>query len=257
MQTSQRSGQKRELHSSEYNHKGTSKGLRIGNVVFPVFLILVIAVMSWALHVKPDPDVQRLLSSTPVAERLHPYRARFATVDNPKESPLVIQATAFARLINPPKPIKPSDSQTVKQTDSPPPKPSQSSPKFTLHATTVYPSEPHKSMALICEPGLGFQWVKPGARIEHLVIDQIRTGMIVYRDGERLGEVAMDKTAIAPKIRPKVEHADSLDSDRTVLEESKPSTRVAANVDRMDGQVKPAASVPFRKVSRTPLGPGR
>jgi len=106
-------------------------------------------------------------------------------------------------------------------------------------------------MALVCEPGAGFRWVKQGTRIEHLVIDQIRVGSVVYRDGDRLGEMAVETGKAAGGL-PK---ADSVDPDR--WEQARPFTRVAANVDRIDGQATPAASVPFKKVNRVPLGPGR
>ena len=45
-------------------------------------------------------------------------------------------------------------------------------------------------MALVSEPGSGTGWVKKGARLGHFVVDKVERGTLVYRDGDRLCEVA-------------------------------------------------------------------
>ncbi len=58
-------------------------------------------------------------------------------------------------------------------------------------------------MALIVEtaamPG-GERWVKEGTQIGHFVIHEIRKGMIVYRDGEQLREMAVEHGASVPSL---------------------------------------------------------
>jgi len=58
-------------------------------------------------------------------------------------------------------------------------------------------------MALISEIGspVGSErWVKEGARLGHFVVHQIRRGMIVYRDGDKLREMAVETGASLPGI---------------------------------------------------------
>jgi hypothetical protein len=50
-------------------------------------------------------------------------------------------------------------------------------------------------MALISEVGSlegNGRWVKEGTQVGHFVIHEIRKGMIVYRDGEQLREMAVE-----------------------------------------------------------------
>jgi len=75
--------------------------------------------------------------------------------------------------------------------------------RFKLCATSYYPNEPKRSMALISELGSpeGEQrWVKEGAQLEHFTIYEIRRGMIVYRDGDQLREMAVERGASLPGI---------------------------------------------------------
>jgi hypothetical protein len=58
-------------------------------------------------------------------------------------------------------------------------------------------------MALISEIGSAEgeeRWVKEGAQLGHFVIHEIRKGMIVYRDGEQLREMAVEHGASVPSI---------------------------------------------------------
>jgi len=58
-------------------------------------------------------------------------------------------------------------------------------------------------MALIAEPGVANgqpRWMKEETQIGHFVIQQIRRGMIVYRDGEQLREMAVERGASMPSL---------------------------------------------------------
>jgi len=97
--------------------RGPAKGLKLGKVVFPGAFTLAgtVLILSAAMSVRPDPEVERLLDSAPLTEVFQKNRVRDARDTTGQESPLVAHAAAFALLINPPKPIKRSDSQTVRQ----------------------------------------------------------------------------------------------------------------------------------------------
>lgn len=110
-------------------------------------------------------------------------------------SPLVEQAEAFALYLNPPKPQKPREApaprSNLKQTISAI-RPVKLTPKFTLMGTSYYRSRPEESMALVLEPGSGAHWVKQGAHLGHFVVEKVERGTIVYRDGDRLLEMAVN-----------------------------------------------------------------
>jgi hypothetical protein len=58
-------------------------------------------------------------------------------------------------------------------------------------------------MALIAELGSGAgseRWVKEGAQVGHFVIHEIRRGAVVYRDGDNLREMAVERGASPPSI---------------------------------------------------------
>jgi hypothetical protein len=77
----------------------------------------------------------------------------------------------------------------------PPVRPASASVNFKVYGTSYYPNEPGRSMALIAEPGATNgqeRWVKEGTQIGHFVIHEIRRGVVVYRDGEQLHEMAVE-----------------------------------------------------------------
>ncbi|MHC4076474.1 MAG: hypothetical protein ACYSRZ_08705, partial [Planctomycetota bacterium] len=51
------------------------------------------------------------------------------------------------------------------------------------------PTHPELSLALIDQPGKGFRWIRQSAEVGHLVIEQIKDGSIVVRDGEKIFEL--------------------------------------------------------------------
>jgi hypothetical protein len=58
-------------------------------------------------------------------------------------------------------------------------------------------------MALLAElgPDTGSErWVKAGAQVGHFVIHEIRRGASVYRDGDNLREMAVERGASPPSI---------------------------------------------------------
>ena len=62
-------------------------------------------------------------------------------------------------------------------------------------------------MALVSEPGSGTRWVKQGERLGHFVLEKVERGTIVYRQGDRLREMAVDTkipvdTVLARQTKP-------------------------------------------------------
>jgi len=82
-------------------------------------------------------------------------------------------------------------------------RPAAPSVRFRLCATSYYRSQPGRSMALIAELGSGAgneRWVKEGAQVGHFFIHEIRRGVIVYRDGDNLREMTVERGASPPSI---------------------------------------------------------
>jgi hypothetical protein len=127
-------------------------------------------------------------------------------------SPLVLQAEAFSRHLNPPKdaerPSAPAErlprfARNDMASSVPPVRPPAPSPRFKLRGTSYYPNQPRKSMALISDLGSAEgndRWVKEGTQLGHFVIQEIRRGAIVYRDGDNLREMAVEHSAGPPGI---------------------------------------------------------
>lgn len=106
-------------------------------------------------------------------------------------SPLVKQARAFALYLNPPAPKRPPRTATRPSKARPAPRPKVTSAKFKLLGTSFYALHPDLSLALIDEAGKGIRWVRRSGRVGHLVIDQIKEGLVVVKDGPRTFEVAV------------------------------------------------------------------
>jgi hypothetical protein len=126
-----------------------------------------------------------------------------AAADSRATSLLVAQAEAFAAHLKPA--AKPETaSEPMPATDSAPlPSASVATAALKLHATSCYPDQPGKSMALVSGVGGEPQdpkWVKEGSQFGSFQIHEIRRGGIVYRQGDQLREVAIDHSVERPSI---------------------------------------------------------
>ncbi|MHC4891068.1 MAG: hypothetical protein ACYTEO_16575, partial [Planctomycetota bacterium] len=110
-----------------------------------------------------------------------------------QESPLVKQAETFALYLDPPTLPKPATTKITtpgpRTTPIPDIRPKAVSTRFTLIGTTYYASHPELSLALIDEPGKGLHWVRQSGKVGHLIIEQVKDGLVVVRDGERTSEL--------------------------------------------------------------------
>lgn len=131
---------------------------------------------------RSDPELDRVAQRPGVVEA---FRARQAsrTPDGgePASSPLVVQADAFARYLNPPGPTVSKESLPSKvhlgspglTTSAPEVRPRSTSVNFRVIAVSCYPDRPARSMALLCasgSPESEARWVKEGAGIGHFVV---------------------------------------------------------------------------------------
>ncbi len=136
------------------------------------------------------------------------FKTGGSRVDDPsrEHSPLIAQAEAFALLLNPPKsPEKPPAVSLAVSPKSALPliRPGAPSVGFKLRATSCYPNQPAKSMALISEVGSAEgseRWVKEGSQWGHFVIEEIRRGSITYRDGDQVREMTVERGLSLPSI---------------------------------------------------------
>jgi len=154
----------------------------------------------WCTRGKVDREIQEFLNRPGAVQRFDAQGGELG--DRPAEvSPLIAQAEAHARLVDPPKsPNRPSAPVPTASISPAAPvvRPPALSVRFKLCATSYYPNEPERSMALISEAGSpkgNEQWVKEGTQLGHFVIHEIRKGMIVYRDGDQLREMAVEHGA--------------------------------------------------------------
>jgi hypothetical protein len=145
---------------------------------------------------KGDEEIEKFLNSPGVVEIFK----KLATKTNESSdqiSPLVKQARAFARIINPPAPPKPKPTKSVpkKTAKSKParPKPKVTvSAKFKLLATCRYETDPAKSMALLDMPAKGPKWFRQGEEVNHLIIEQITDGgIILYKSGKENSRISI------------------------------------------------------------------
>ena len=114
-------------------------------------------------------------------------------------SPLVSQAGEFALIINPPAPPE------VKVEEKPQPKVAtpvvlapRPSVKFKLLSISYNRDRPEDSVALIDEPGKDDHWAKAGDNIGNFVLERIEPGIIIYRYGSQVNEMAVE---MKPPVR--------------------------------------------------------
>ncbi len=164
--------------------------------------------------------------------------------NEPTLSPLIKQAQTFALYLNPPKPPKPKEAPAPKPESEPivtAVKLPKIEPKFSLLSTSYYRSSPEKSLALVSEPGKGTHWVRAGENLGHFIVEEVRKGVILYRQGDQLHQMAINtKTSII----------QTTDTSKTELASNK------------NDKTTPMRTTPHKPSTKTPkplykLGPRR
>lgn len=130
-------------------------------------------------HGKDNPEIS-------IADKFRKIKSPDNKGNRVDTTPLVKQATTYALYLNPPKPPAPKQVPRPQQTVQ---KPVVITPKFRLLSTSYYRSNPDKSLALVSEPGKGDHWIQKDERLGHFIVESVKDGAIVYRDGNQSHEM--------------------------------------------------------------------
>ena len=205
------------------------KTLRITSVVAAI-LAGVFFVFPVVYGVRSDERVDELLSLPSVREKFEDVADSKAKTGESRVSPLVEQAEAFALYLNPVK-------QTVQKTSTGPKKTSISSkvsvtPKFKVFGTSYCAGNPELSQALIDEPGRERRWVRQSGKVGHLLIEQVKDGLIVVKSSDKTFEIPVEQkpeTGILNRSSPFSTKTGSLSRARPSLPSS---GKITAGVTR-------------------------
>lgn len=140
-----------------------------------------------------DEEINRILEAPSVVDMFRKNQGDLNKTKGETTPPLVSQAEAFARIINPPATPPPPIERT---TNLKPTKVTTSVPrssKFALVGTSFVASDPEGSFAYIRLPDKTHQWVRKGDEVGHQVIKEIKHGAIVYSEGPRDVEMVVEE----------------------------------------------------------------
>ncbi|MFH1717936.1 MAG: hypothetical protein ABIF19_11330 [Planctomycetota bacterium] len=165
--------------------------MRITSVV-AVILAGIFFVFPVLYGVRRDERIGKVLSSPGTAEQFRSAKGDNTKGTQNRTSPLVQQAEAFASFLNP-KPAVMKTSPTVTKAGSPRILPA-TTPKFDVFATSYCPQSPQLSLALIDEPGRGRRWVRKSSMVGHVLIEEVKDGLVVVKSGDKTFEVPLKQT---------------------------------------------------------------
>ncbi len=169
-----------------------TKTLRITSVLV-VVLAVVFLVLPAVFGVRGDEGAEQFLSAPSATEEFNKAKGEKSAESESQVSPLVKAAGAFGLYLNPPKPKAPPRRRPSERDGSAARPPAPVAAKFSLIGTSYYALRPELSLALIEEPGKGFHWVRQSSEVGHLIIEQIRDGLVVVRDGRRTFELEVER----------------------------------------------------------------
>ena len=134
-----------------------------------------------------DEEIEQFLKSPGAIEKFNKAKGTKPLKTGSQISPLVKQANAFGLYLNPPPKPKPGITRRGPRTSVVQREQVKKvfSVKFTLIGTSRYPARPELSLAYINEPGKGLHWVRQGSNVAHLIIEEVKDGSVVVKDGEK------------------------------------------------------------------------
>ncbi len=165
------------------------KTLRITTIV-AAFLAVIFFVLPVVFGGRSDKKIEQFLNSAGIVEQYNKATDNKEKTSQNQISPLITQAEAFAKYLNPPPKPKPATPIVPKPAVSPPKPRGPVTAKFTLVGTSVHEAQPELSLAFINEPGKGLRWIRQGSQVEHITIQQVKDGIVVVQDGQRTFEIA-------------------------------------------------------------------
>ena len=140
-----------------------------------------------------DEEVDRILNAPRVVDIWTKNQGDKKQESRDVTPPLVKQAEVLAGILNPATPAPPGP-KTTKSGGPPRPvvKPAGPSAKFSLVGTSHSASDPDSSFAYIRLQDSTHQWVRKGDEVGHLVVKEIKHGSILYWDGHKDAEMAVE-----------------------------------------------------------------
>ncbi len=194
--------------------------LRITSVVAAI-LAGVFFVFPVIYGVRSDERVDEFLEKPSVKDKFENAADNKAKSGKSRVSPLVEQAEAFALYLNPVKQAVRKTSKGAKTTNIA--SKVAVTPKFKVFATTYFAENPELSQALIDEPGRGQYWVRQSSMVGHLLIEQVKDGVIVVKSSEKTFEIPVEEkpqTSILNRSSPVSTRKSSLSRTRSSLPSS-------------------------------------
>jgi hypothetical protein len=146
------------------------------------------------MGMRSDGRVEEFLNKPGVIETFEKSNVSKNAKTTTAKSAIERQAESFAKYLNPPAPKQSSRPKTTKTSPrTQAVRPKTVNAKFELVGTSFHSSNPSLSLALIDEPGKGKHWVKQSDKVGHLVIEEIKNGVVVIKDGTRTYDMAAQK----------------------------------------------------------------
>ena len=175
------------------------KTLRITSVLAVIAAAVLVKyfVLPTVFDAGGDERVEKILDSPTVVEQFKETKGAH-TKSTGGDTPLLVQkALAFADYLNPKRIVTPRNPGDPKL----PPKPiiGPTSPKFKVFATTYFEGNPELSQALIDEPGRDRRWVRQSSMVGHLLIEQVKDGVVVVKSSNDTYELEVETN---PKAAP-------------------------------------------------------
>lgn len=205
------------------------KTLRITSVVAAI-LAGVFFVFPVIYGVRSDERIDEFLKLPSVKEKFEDVADNKAKTGESRVSPLVEQAEAFALFLNPLKSTIQKAVKGAKTTNFADRLPV--TPKFKVFVTSYCADNPELSLALIDEPGRGRYWVRQSSKVGHLLVEQVKDGLVVVKSSKETFELEIEQK---PNTTPpnRTSPASSLRSSQGRLKSTSPASgRTATGVRR-------------------------
>ncbi len=168
------------------------KTLRITSVV-AVMIAIAIFALPIKYGVRTDASIENFLSAPGVIEKFKASSGNRKQLPANQVHPLVQQAQAYANIIDPPKPVIPKNVAKTQGRSPAVISPPKNTPMFKVKGIIYYADNPKLSLALIDEPGKGSHWVTQSSTVNHLLIEQIKDGVVIVRNGEESFELKTEE----------------------------------------------------------------
>ena len=165
------------------------KTLRITTFIAAILAVGVLAFpVAYGYRYHGVEEIEQFLNSPGAVESFKRAKGSKRVKGGNQISPLVKQAFAFGLYLNPPRQAavpKPTRTPVVRKPTAVTEAPVVFSTKFTLIGTSYYSSRPELSLAYIDEPGKGLHWVRQGAKVAHLLIEEVKDGSVIVKDRDK------------------------------------------------------------------------